>query len=143
MADAVEELEDAAAVEVEEVEDPAAMGSTEAIATVLDVGVVEVVVDAEVVEVLDDVAAEVVDELLLDAVDDVLSGTAGVGGASKRMNSPKLVVSGLLSDTVLPLLIPSTVLTVSSGRGLGEHCAEALEFRLLGNRSLVTPSSTL
>jgi len=140
----VEELlDDAAAVEVEEVEDPAAIGSTEAIATVLDVGVVEVVIDAEVVDVVDDAAAAVVDELLVDAVDDVLSGTAGVGGASKRMNTAKLVVSGLLSDTVLALLIASTVLTVSSGRGLGKHCAEALWFRLLGNTSLVTPSSTL
>jgi len=139
----VEELVDAAAaVEVEEVEDPAAIGSTEAIATVLDVGVVEVVVD-EVVEVLDDATVAAVDELLVDAVDDVLSGIAGVGGASKRMNSAKLVVSGLLSDTVLALLIVSTVLTVSSGRGLGKHCAEALWFRLLGNTSLVTPSSTL
>ena len=142
MADAVEGLLDAAAaVEVEEVEDPAAIGSTEAIATVLDVGVVEVVVGVEVVEVLDDVAA--VDELLVDAVDDVLSGIAGVGGASKRMNTAKLVVSGLLSDTVLALLIVSTVLTVSSGSGLGEHCEEALGLRLLGNTSLVTPSSTL
>jgi hypothetical protein len=69
-------------VEVEGVEDPAAIGRTEAIATVLDVGVVEVVIDAEVVEVLDAVA-EVVDELV-DAVDDVVNGTAGVGGASKR-----------------------------------------------------------
>ena len=139
----MEELVDvAAAVEVEEVEDPAAIGSTEAIATVLDVGVVEVVVD-EVVEVLDDATVAAVDELLVDAVDDVLSGIAGVGGASKRMNSAKLVVSGLLSDTVLALLIVSTVLTVSSGRGLGKHCAEALWFRLLGNTSLVTPSSTL
>ena len=118
-------------VEVEGVEDPAAIGRTEAIATVLDVGIVEVVIDAEVVEVLDD------------AVDDVVKGTAGVGGASKRMNRAKLMVSGLLSDTVLPLLIESTVLTVSSGRGLGEHCGEALGFRLLGNKSLVTPSSTL
>jgi hypothetical protein len=142
----VELLADAAAVDIEEVEDPAAIGSTEAIATVLDVGVVELVleveVDDEVVEVLDDAAAEV-DEVLVDAVDDVVNGIAGVGGASKRMNRAKLVVSGLLSDTVLPLLIASTVLTVSSGRGLGEHCGEALEFRLLGNKSLVTPSSTL
>jgi hypothetical protein len=115
-ADAVELLVVDAAdeVEVEGVEDPAAIGRTEAIATVLDVGVVEVVIDAEVVEVLDAVA-EVVDELV-DAVDDVVNGTAGVGGASKRMNRAKLMVSGLLSDTVLPLLIVSTVLTVSSGR---------------------------
>jgi hypothetical protein len=144
-ADAVELLlvDAADEVEVEGVEDPAAIGRTEAMATVLDVGVVEVVIAAEVVEVLDDAAAEVVDELLVAAVDDVVKGTAGVGGASKRMNRAKLMVSGLLSDTVLPLLITSTVLTVSSGRGLGEHCGEALEFRLLGNTSLVTPSSTL
>jgi hypothetical protein len=126
-------LDDAAAVEVEELEDPAAIGSTEATAAVVDAGVVEVVVEAddaldevdevfaEVDEVLGDAAAEVVDEVLLDAVDDVLSATAGVGGASKRMNSAKLMVSGLLSDTVLPLLIVSTVLTVSSGSGLGAH----------------------
>jgi hypothetical protein len=135
----VKELLDAAA-EVEEVE---AIGSTEAIATVVDVGVVELVVNAAVIEVLDDAAAAFVDEVLLDAVADVLSGTAGVGGASKRMNTAKLMVSGLLSDTVLALLIVSTVLTVSSGRGLGKHCAEAFWFRLLGNTSLVTPSSTL
>jgi hypothetical protein len=126
-------LDDAAAVEVEELEDPAAIGSTEATAAVVDAGVVEVVVEAddaldevdevfaEVDEVLGDAAAEVVDEVLLDAVDDVLSATAGVGGASKRMNNAKLMVSGLLSDTVLPLLIVSTVLTVSSGSGLGAH----------------------
>ena len=143
-------LDDAAAVEVEEVEDPEAAGRTEAIATVLDAGVVElvaVVVDADVVAVADDVPAEVAagvaDELLADAVDAPVKGTAGVGGASKRMNSAKLMVSGLLSDTVLALLMVSTVLTVSSGSGLGEHCAEALGFRLLGNTSLVTPSSTL
>jgi hypothetical protein len=79
------------------------------------------VVDAEVVEAPDDAAAEVVGEVLLDAVD-VLSGIAGVGGASKRMNTAKLTVSGLLSDTVLALLMVSTVLTVSSGSGLGAHC---------------------
>ena len=145
-ADAVELLVDAAGdeVDVEDVEDPAAVGRTDAnAATVVDVGVVEVVLDADVVEVLDDAAAEVVDDELVDAVDDVVKGTPGVGGASIRMNNAKLMVSGLLSDTVLPLLIVSTVLTVSSGRGLGKHCEEALWFRLLGNTSLVTPSSTL
>jgi hypothetical protein len=119
-------LDDAAVVEFEELEDPAAVGSTEATATVVDVGVVEVVLEVdevldEVAAVLDDAAAEVVDAVLLDAVDDVLRGTAGVGGASKRMNNAKLMVSGLLSDTVLSLLIESTVLTVSSGSGLGAH----------------------
>ena len=137
----MELLDDAAAVVTEEVEDPAAIGSTEAIATVVDVGVVELVVDAEVVEVLDDAAAAVTDELLVDAVDDVLSGTAGVGGASKRMNTAKLMVSGLLSDTGLPLLIVSTVLTVSSGRGLNWQLG--VVSRLKGKLSLVTPSSTL
>ena len=133
--DAVEVVLDAATVEVEDVEDPAATGRTEATATVVDAGVVEAVVDA-VVEVA-------VDAGVVDAVDDVVKGTPGVGGASIRMNNAKLMVSGLLSDTVLPLLIVSTVLTVSSGRGLGKHCEEALWFRLLGNTSLVTPSSTL
>ena len=146
-ADAVELLlDDATAVDVEEVEDPAAVGRTDANARVVDVGVVELVLEVEVdkiVEVLDDAAAEVVDDELVDAVDDVVKGTAGVGGASIRMNNAKLMVSGLLSDTVLPLLIVSTVLTVSSGSGLGKHCEEALWFRLLGNTSLVTPSSTL
>jgi hypothetical protein len=120
-------LDDAAAVEVEELEELAAVGSTEATATVVDAGVVEVVVEVDEVledaaaEVVEGAAAEVVDEVLLDAVDDVLSGTAGVGGASKRINNAKLMVSGLLSDTVLSLLIVSTVLTVSSGSGLGAH----------------------
>jgi hypothetical protein len=93
---------------------------------VVDVGVVEVVVEVdevldEVDEVLDDAAAEVVDEVVLAAVDEVPSGTAGVGGASNRMNNAKLMVSGVLSDTVLSLFIVSTVLTVSSGSGLGAH----------------------
>jgi hypothetical protein len=140
-------LDDAAAVEVEEPEDALAAGSTEAVATVVDAGVVEVVVEVEEAldeldEALDDAAADGVDEVLLDAVDDVLSGTAGVGGANKRMNNAKLMVSGLLSDTVLGLLMESTVLTVSSGSGLGAHWGVGL-FRLSGNRSLVTPSSTL
>ena len=148
-------LDTAAAVEVEEVEDPAAIGSTEATATVLDVGVVEfvveLVVDVEVMEVLVDAGVEVVDEEPVDAVDDVMKGTAGVGGASRLMNNAKLMVSGLLSDIALPLLIVSTVLTVSSGSGLGAHCALAVgspwpgcvKLRSLGNSWLVTPSSTL
>jgi hypothetical protein len=152
-ADAVEVVLDAAAdeVEVEDVEDPAAIGRTEAIATVLDVGVVEFVVELVVdVEVME-VPVEVVDEEPVDAVDDVMKGTAGVGGASRLMNNAKLMVSGLLSDIALPLLIVSTVLTVSSGSGLGAHCALAVgspwpgcvKLRSLGNSWLVTPSSTL
>ena len=143
-ADAVEVVLDVAADEVEDVEDPAAVGRTEAIATVLDVGVVEFVVDVEVME-------ELVDAGVVDAVDDVVKGTAGVGGASRLMNNAKLMVSGLLSDIALPLLIVSTVLTVSSGSGLGAHCALAVgspwpgcvKLRSLGNSWLVTPSSTL
>jgi hypothetical protein len=146
-ADAVEVLLDAAddEVEVEDVEDPAAIGRTEAIVTV----VVEPAVDVEVMEVLVDAGVEVMDEELLDAVDDVVKGIAGAGGASRLMNNAKLIVSGLLSDTVLPLLIVSTVLTVSSGRGLGAHCglavvvAGAVKLRLSGNSWLLTPSSTL
>ena len=130
---------DAAAVDVgvEGVEDPAAIGKTEAIVRAVDAGVVEVVVDAGVAE------------LLVDATDDVVNGTAGVGGASKRMNDVKLTTSELKSDGALALLIVSTVLTVSSGSGLGAHCglavvvAGGVKLRLSGNRSLVTPSSTL
>jgi hypothetical protein len=50
---------------------PAAIDRTEAIATT--VGVVEVLLDAGVVEVVNGV--------LVDAVNDVVKGTAGVGGA--------------------------------------------------------------
>ena len=132
-ADAVEVLLDAAAVEVELVEAPATIGKTEAIVRVVDAGVIEVAVDAVI---------EVVDKVLVDAVDDVVNGTAGVGGASKRVNNAKLTTSELKSDATLPLLIVSTVLTVSSGSGLGAHCGVGL-FRLSGNESLVTPSSTL
>jgi len=134
-ADAVELLlvDAADEVEVEGVEDPAAVGRTEAIATVVDVGVVEV---------LDNAALEV-DEVLVDAVADVVNGTAGVGAASIRMNIAKLIMSELKSDAWLPLPLPAAVGTVSSGRGAGEHSGEALEFRSLGNRSLVIPSSTL
>jgi hypothetical protein len=117
--------------------------------------VVEVVEDAAAVEVLLDEAVEAVDEVLADVVDDGVNGIAGVGGASKRMNKVKLTTSELKSDAVFPLLLPllivSTVLTVSSGSGLGAHCEVAGTvrfgmtdmFRLFGNRSLVTPSSTL
>ena len=127
-ADAVELLLDAAddEVEVEGVEDAAAVGRTEAIATVFDAGVVELVVDAELVELVVDAVIELVVEAVFDAVDDVMKGTAGVGGASRLMNNAKLMMSGLLSDIVLPLLIVSTVLTVSSGSGLGAHCALAV-----------------
>jgi hypothetical protein len=138
-------LEDAPAVEVEEVEDPAAAGRTDANATVVDAGAVELVLEVEVdeiVEVLDDASVEV-DEVLADAAADVVKGTAGVGGASIRMNIVKLTMSELKSDAWLELSPPSAVGTVSSGKGAGEHCGEALEFRSLGNRSLVTPSSTL
>src|SRR5215467_1740033 len=100
-------------VEVEDVEEPAAIGMTEAI----------------MVEV--------------DAVDDVVKGSAGVGGASIRMNIVKLTMSELKSDAWLELSPPSAVGTVSSGKGAGEHSGEALELRSLGNRSLVIPSSTL
>ena len=118
---------------VDIVEVDAAAGRTEAIWTV----------DAVVVEVV-----EVVDAVLVDANKSV-SGTTGVGGASRLMYNAKLVMSGLLSDTVLTLLIASTVLTVSSGRALGAHCALAIvvdggaKLRLSGNSWLVTPSSTL
>ena len=144
-ADAVELLVEAAddEVDAEDVEDPAAVGRTDANATVVDVGIVEVVLDADVVEVLDDAAAEVVDDELVDAVDDVVKGTAGVGGASIRMNIVKLTMSELKSDAWLELSPPSAVGTVSSGKGAGEHSGEALELRSLGNRSLVIPSSTL
>jgi len=145
-ADAVELLlDDATAVDVEEVEDPAAVGRTDANARVVDVGVVELVLEVEVdeiVEVLDDASVEV-DEVLADAAADVVKGTAGVGGASIRMNIAKLTMSELKSDAALALAPPSDVGTVSSGKGAAEHCGEALEFRSLGNRSLVTPSSTL
>jgi hypothetical protein len=126
-ADAVEVLLDAAAddeVEVEGVEEPASIGRTEAIVTGVVALVVELVV--ELMEVLADADVEVMDEELVDAVDDVVNGTAGVGGASRLMNNAKLMMSGLLSDIVLPLLIVSTVLTVSSGSGLGAHCALAV-----------------
>ena len=145
-ADAVELLlDDATAVDVEEVEDPAAVGRTDANARVVDVGVVELVLEVEVdkiVEVLDDASVEV-DEVLADAAADVVKGTAGVGGASIRMNIAKLTMSELKSDAALALAPKSDVGTVSSGKGAAEHCGEALEFRSLGNRSLVTPSSTL
>jgi hypothetical protein len=70
-ADVVELLLAAAAdeVEVEGVEDAAAVGRTEAIATVVDPAVVEAVVDA--------VVAVAVDAGVVDAVDDVVKGTAG------------------------------------------------------------------
>jgi hypothetical protein len=86
----------------------------------------------EVVEVLDDAAVEAVDELLVDAVDDVLSGIAGVGGASKRMNSAKLMVSGLLFDTVLALLIVSTVLTRVLREGVGKALRRGALVPLVG-----------
>jgi len=57
----------------------AAADMTEAIATT--VGVVEVLLDAGVIEGVDGV--------LVDAVIDVVKGTAGVGGASKRINIAK------------------------------------------------------
>jgi hypothetical protein len=135
-------LEDAPAVEVEEVEDPAAAGRTDANATVVDAGAVELVLEVEVDDEVVEVAVEV-DEVLVEVVADVVKGTAGVGGASIRMNIAKLTMSELKSDAGLALPPPSAVGTVSSGKGAGEHCGEALEFRSLGNRSLVTPSSTL
>jgi hypothetical protein len=59
--DAVEVLLDAAAeVEVEGVQDPAAVDRTEAIATTA--GVVEVLLDAGVVEVVDGVLVDAVDD---------------------------------------------------------------------------------
>ena len=153
-ADAVEVVLDVVADEVEGVEDPAAVGRTEAIATVFDPEVVEAVLDAVdevVVDAVVDAVVGVEVEAVVDAVDDVVKGIAGVGGASRLMNNAKLMVSGLLSDIALPLLIVSTVLTVSSGSGLGAHCALAVgspwpgcvKLRSLGNSWLVTPSSTL
>jgi hypothetical protein len=114
----VEELLDEVVDVVEVVEDAAVVGRTEATCTV-----------EAVVEVLgDEVLVDEVDEVLADAVDAV-NGIAGVGGASKRMNSVKLTTSELKSDAVFPLLLPllivSTVLIVSSGSGLGAHCAVA------------------
>src|SRR5215471_6694867 len=118
-------------VEVEDVEEPAAIGMTEAIMVEVD-------------EVPDDEDVEVaVDAGVVDAVDDVVKGSAGVGGASIRMNIVKLTMSELKSDAWLELSPPSAVGTVSSGKGAGEHSGEALELRSLGNRSLVIPSSTL
>jgi hypothetical protein len=120
----VEELLDDVVDVVELVEDAAAVGRTEAICTVA-----AVVLDDAVVEVLLDEAVEGVDEVLADVVDDGVNGIAGVGGASRRMNKVKLTTSELKSDAVFPLLVPllivSTVLTVSSGSGLGAHCALA------------------
>ena len=133
-------------VEVEGVEDPAAVGRTEAIATVFDPEVVEAALDAVdevVVDAVVDAVVGVEVEAVVDAVDDVVKGTAGVGGASKRINIAKFSMSELKSDAALALWPPSVEGTVSSGKGAGEHCGEALEFRSLGNRSLVTPSSTL
>ena len=130
---------------VEVVEDPAAVGRTEAIVT----GAIELVVDVEVMEVLVDAGAEVMDEELVDAVDDVVKGTAGVGGASRRINIAKFSMSELKSDAALALWPPSVDGTVSSGKGAGEHAAGTFASgsiilpRSLGNRSLVTPSSTL
>lgn len=71
---------------------PAAIGKTEAIVRAVDAGVVE----------------GEVDEVLVDAIEDVVNGSAGVGGASKRMNNVKLTTSELKSDATLPLLIVST-----------------------------------
>jgi hypothetical protein len=133
-ADAVELLLAAAAdeVEVEGVEDPAAIGRTEAIM----VEVIEVLDDVDVGVVVDAVVEVAVDAGVVDAVDDVVKGTAGVGGASRRMNRAKFTMSELKSDAGLALPPPSAVGTVSSGKGAGEHCGEALEFRSLGNRSV-------
>ena len=125
--------------EVEDVEEPAAIGMTEA--TMVEV--VEVPDDEDVGVVVDAVIDVAVDAGVVDAVDDVVKGTAGVGGASIRMNIAKLTMSELKSDPWLELSPPSAVGTVSSGMGAGEHSGEALEFRSLGNRSLVIPSSTL
>ena len=79
------------------------------------------------VEELDVVEALDVVEVLVDAVDEEVKGTAGVGGASKRMNDVKLTMSELSSEIKLALGgdIVSTVPTVSSGSGLGAHCALA------------------
>ena len=139
-ADAVELLVGDAAdeVEVEDVE-AAAIGMTEAIV----VEVVELPDDEDVGLAVDAVIEVAVDAGGVDTVDDVVKGTAGVGGASIRMNIAKLTMSELKSDAWLELSPPSAVGTVSSGKGAGEHCGEALEFRSLGNRSFVTPSSTL
>ena len=96
--------------DVDVLEEPAAVGRTEAIWTV-DV----VVLDDAVVDVL------------VEAVDEGVKGTAGVGGASKRMNIKKLTTSDIRSDGKLALGgdIMSTVVGSSSGSGLGAHCAVA------------------
>jgi hypothetical protein len=66
-------------------------------------------------------------EVLVDAVDEEVKGTAGAGGASKRMNCVKLTTSELSSEIKLALGgdTLSTVEFVSSGSGLGAHCALA------------------
>ena len=99
VADNAVELAAAAAVEV--VEEPAAVGRTDATATVVDAGAVEAV-EAAVVEVLADAA---VVEAPADAVppDGMLSGTAGVGAANRRMNIAKTTMSDDKSAAVLPV----------------------------------------
>src|SRR5215469_12510365 len=78
-------------------EDAAAVAMTEAIWTVAvaDVAGAASAVEAAALAV---VAAAAVPPI------NVLIGTTGVGAASKRENMAKFRVSGLLSDTVLPLL---------------------------------------
>jgi hypothetical protein len=71
LADAADE------VEVEGVDDPAAVGRTEATATVVEPAVVEAVVDTGVVgSVVDAVVEAAVDVGVVDAVDDVVISTS-------------------------------------------------------------------
>jgi hypothetical protein len=133
--------------EVDVVEDAAAAIAEPAVAAATCVEEDDAGVDVLVEE--DEAGVDV----LVEAVDEGLKGTAGVGGASVRMNIVKLTTSEFKSDGKLALggLKLSTELVVSSGSGLGAHCEVAGVvrfgmtdmFRLFGNRSLVTPSSTL
>src|SRR5580698_3189462 len=83
------------------------------------------------------------DPLVMDCV-----GAAGVGGASKRMNTAKFTRSEDISDKV-PVVVPKfgllglplSMLLRSSGVALKTHPAVVL--RSLVKPSLVTPCSTL
>jgi hypothetical protein len=92
--------------------DAAAVVRTEAIWTVAAV--------LGVVEVLDDAVVGVVAAALIAPVN-VLSGTAGAGGASKRMNNAKLVMSELKVRCRAVALAP--VRRVDRALRLGSGCA--------------------
>src|SRR5215475_802638 len=125
VADDAAELAAAAAVEV--VEEPAAVGRTDAIATGVDAGVVEAVAAAagSVVAVLVDAAGV---EALADAVppDGMLSGIAGVGAASRRMNIANCTMSELKSADWLALGAASVSGVGSSGSALSWQLASGL-----------------